>query len=269
MMDYYDHPGISNSKLIQFGGSKSPAHYKHTIENGWKETPDMLFGTGGHTLLFEPQRLKTDFYILDRSKMPNPNDDFRNKENKLWKKEQELINEGKKQLDSLDYQELANMQEVLFRHELASKLILECDQFEFEHYWTNDLGQRLKKKVDGIKFGHYQLDYKTCQSSDPKEFRRHAYKFKYHRQAGFYYEEHPGDFYFIAQEKTAPYAVTVFKCTPEFIQKGIEENRKDLIQLRACMEYNMWPGHEIKRDDFNSDGEVFLLDLPDYVIQNS
>lgn len=281
MTDYYSHPGISNSKLGQFRGAKSPAHYKEIMENGWKETPAMAFGSFSHTILFEPQKIQTDFYVLDRSKMPFPNEDFRNAKNKAWKKEQEEINAGKQDIDSKEMDRLQGMQEALLNHEEAFKLIMGCDKFEEEFYWTNEMGLSLKKKVDGISSGNYQIDYKTCQSSDPKEFRRHAFKYGYHNQAGFYFDEkNPLPFYFIAQEKEPPYAVSVFYADDDFVNKGIEENHKDLIKLKCCIDADMWPGHEIKMDDFNStevkpfkgeDAKIkcFVLSLPDYVIQNS
>ncbi len=90
----------------------------------------------------------------------------------------------------------------------------------------------------------------------------------YYRQAALYTDsdEKDEDFYFIAQEKTAPYAISIHKCKKDLLDYGRNEYIKLLTQMKACMDADMWPGYEIK--NIMNDQDYFDFDVPMWVVQS-
>lgn len=262
-LDYFARPEISNSKLEQF--KKSPLHFKWSEENKQVETPAMTIGSATHKILFEPATLEKEYFILDLTKKPEPEKDFRDAKNKAWKADELLKNAGKKELSSDEYETIRRMQDALHAHSQAMDIISGC-QFEQEIYWTEpETKTKCKSKLDGKKPGLI-FDYKTTADAQPYSFCRSAFKMGYHRQGAFYtdaelIENHnKADFYFIAQEKIGPFAITVLKVPAETIQYGRGEYLNLLRRMEACKQHNCWPGYEI--DLLGKD--YFELELPEY-----
>jgi hypothetical protein len=260
-MDYFKRPGISNSRLSIF--EQSPLHYKHSLDNPKPETPAMLIGSATHTILFEREMLATSFFIVDYSKKPFPDSNMAKKENKLWLSDQHAMNEGKNEVSLEDYDMMMFMQQELFKHDMAREII-EGALYEQERYWKDLVfGMDCKSKIDIYRKGILKADYKTTISADPWQFHKDAWKRKYYRQGAFYTdcdgENTP--FYFIAQEKTAPYAISVHRCTEDLINYGRNEYTKLIGQLKACIESDLWPGYEIKND---IDHDWFDFDIPEW-----
>ena len=97
----------------------------------------------------------------------------------------------------------------------------------------------------------YVVDLKTTESlsgEDFGSFERVAFKYGYHRQAGFYLPlvtELLGrpvfDFFFIAIEKVEPFGVAVYRMTDAACALGQDETLEDLRRLKRCMDSNEWP----------------------------
>jgi hypothetical protein len=265
-LDYFARPEISNSKLGEF--KRSPMHYKFFMDNVKKEKPEYIFGDASHTILFEPEKVNKKFFVLDENRRPEPESDYRNKKNLQWKSEMIEMNAGKKLITLSDYDMIMFMHEQLFKHKLARELIL-GSLYEQEVYFKDQtFGMACKAKIDIRKPGQYKADYKTTQSAEPYTFQKNAWKYDYYRQGAFYTDsEGPDeDFYFIAQEKTAPYAVSIHKCKLDLINYGRDEYIKLMTHLKACMDNDYWPGYEIK--NILSDEEYFDFDIPAWVIQS-
>ena len=60
--DYLDLPALGSSGLRAF--RRSPAHYKHLLDNPEDETPAMRFGTAVHTAVLEPH-LMGEYTVLE------------------------------------------------------------------------------------------------------------------------------------------------------------------------------------------------------------
>ena len=99
-------------------------------------------------------------------------------------------------------------------------------------------------------------DYKTTASADPDDFQGSVAKFGYHQQAALYLDgiaavfgdiEGGRQFYFIAQEKEAPYVVQPFGIDLESVEWGRRLNRKAIRTFARCLETGVWPGYA---DDF-------------------
>ncbi len=93
------------------------------------------------------------------------------------------------------------------------------------------------------------FDYKTTANSGPRRFERHAWDMGYYQQAAWYldgveavYGERPKDFWFIAQEKKAPYLVSIMPVDPRAIEAGAMMNRSAIDLFAECLATGRWPG---------------------------
>ncbi len=260
-MDYFKHPAISNSKLSWY--KQSPAHYKYFQEHGTEDKPAYIIGNATHIILFEPNLFKKNFHVLDETQRPEPDKDYRNSKNLIWKKEQIEAFSHKSIITYSEYDMIMFMMEALNKNDQAIEIIKGCE-FEKEVFWTDPItGLSCKKKVDISGVSH-RADYKTTDNADPYKWQRKAWSLDYYRQAGFYDLDEHKDFWFIAQEKIAPFGVSVHKCTEDMLNYGKDESMKLLGQIKSCQDENYWPGYEIKtpvdsRDDF------FEFDIPGWV----
>jgi len=93
-------------------------------------------------------------------------------------------------------------------------------------------------------------DYKTTIDAHPDSFAKDVASYGYHQQAALYLDglaavfgEDQRAFYFIAQEKTAPFIVQPFTLDEEAIAWGRKLNRKAIRTFAECLEKNEWPGY--------------------------
>ncbi|WP_181778951.1 PD-(D/E)XK nuclease-like domain-containing protein [Pseudonocardia pini] len=96
------------------------------------------------------------------------------------------------------------------------------------------------------------VDYKTTDDAEPGAFARSMARYGYHQQAPWYCDAWPAlglngglepIFVLIAQEKVAPYLVSVTYPDPEAMAYGRELNRQAREIYRDCTEANHWPGY--------------------------
>lgn len=270
MIDYFAHPAISNSKLEWF--KRSPAHFKYFQEKESPDKPSYLIGSVSHCILFEPDKFNDQYFILDESKRPNPDADFRSSVNNKWRKEIKEAYAHKKAITVVEYDMVMAMMERIKENSFAQELLVDC-VFEKEVFWTDPhTGIECKKKVDGECATH-RIDYKTTDNADPAKWQKKTWSYSYYRQAGFYDLSEPKEFYFIVQEKTAPYMASVHKCTPELINYGKDEAVGLLRKLKVHIDQDIWPGYEQKifkpELDINDRAQNYYdFDIPGWVLQN-
>jgi exodeoxyribonuclease VIII len=97
------------------------------------------------------------------------------------------------------------------------------------------------------------VDLKTAKKASADGFQKAAAEMNYHIQAAYYsdlLEKYSGDgrpytFFFIAQEKVAPYAFNIFESSAQFISQGRYEYEMLLQMYRYCVDNNTWPGYQI------------------------
>ncbi len=267
-IDYFKHPALSNSKLGWY--KQSPKHYKYFQEHGKEDRPAYLIGSATHTVLFEPELFKGIYHVVDESQRPFPDKDFRKAENKIWLSDITEAYSHKKIITLEEYDMIMFMMEELQDNNQAVE-ILKGAKYEQEVFWTDpETKLECKKKID-IQGQGYKGDYKTADNADPFLWQRKAWGMDYYRQAGFYSLtdsiESPEPFWFIVQEKKAPYAVSVHLCTQEMINYGKDEAMKLMKQLLACKNADYWPSYEIKTP-VDKKQEYFDFDIPGWVLQH-
>jgi hypothetical protein len=93
-------------------------------------------------------------------------------------------------------------------------------------------------------------DYKTTTSAEPGAFARSVFNFGYDLQASWYIDAAHAltlaedvAFVFVAQEKTAPYLVTVFELDVEALAIGHRKTQRALSVFAECQATDTWPAY--------------------------
>lgn len=239
MNNYDELPALRRSALWEM--RKSPAHYKYAVENPKEPTDALMFGIATHMAVLEPERY-ADSYITA------PKIDRRTKEGKEeWAK---LMASGKEILTAEDSEKITDMIAAIQSDPRASALIR--GEHEVPIVWTDpETGERCKCRPDIINDDlNLIVDYKTALSCADGAFERDARMFGYQLQAAMYREgllqvtSKTYGFAFLAQEKSAPYAVRVYMCDPGWIDDGMEIYRELLKKYHDCKVKNEWPGYK-------------------------
>ena len=243
-MNYEDMPGIRRSDLWKI--NKTPLHFRYEMDHPADPTPAMLFGIAAHKMILEPDTFFQDFAIT-------PVVDKRTKEGKaIWADFCDYCNDNN--LNAITPEDYDRLQDMIFEvraNDIAKELLIGVHEKAFS--WTDQMtGEKCKVKVDcltSFRDRKYIVDYKTTDSCEDGKFERACRKYGYKFQAGMYREgvfqntlEQYG-FAFIAQEKTAPYAVRVYFCDDEFINEGYDQFRTLLGIYHNCKETGNWYGY--------------------------
>lgn len=243
--EYRQHPAISRSELQLIG--KTPLHYLYSKTHPQAETESLVFGAATHKYILEADTFFEEFAIA-------PDLNRRTKEGKEAYQQFIETNSGKDIISQSDFETIKEMAKAVEENEVA-KALLEGEH-EQSFFWTDyDTGVECKCRPDClsscIDFGiPLIVDYKTTSSCANYDFERSCRKYGYKLQAGMYTEGmfqntmQEYGFAFVAQEKTAPYAVRVYICTPEFISEGRDQFRELLGTYKYCEENNDWYGYE-------------------------
>ena len=242
--EYSQAPGVRRSDLWRM--HESPEKFKWFLEHPPEETPALVFGAMAHKLLLEPESFDDEYAVA----MPM---DRRTKEGKaLWEDFQNSVN-GRTVVSYDDFEKAAQMAAKVMESPLAKRLLR--GRHEVPLFWTDgDTGIKCKVKLDVLheEDGRYSVvDYKTAASARTDIFNQSIFRNGYFLQAYMYSEavmkaysltERP-DFYFIVQEKTAPYAVNVVEVTEDVMLAGMDCFRECIGLLRQCQESGYFFGY--------------------------
>ena len=243
-MTYEDMPGIRRSDLWKI--NRTPMHFRYAMDHPEEPTPAMMFGIAAHKMILEPDTVYQDFAIT-------PIVDKRTKEGKaIWSDFCDYINDnGLNPITPEDYDKIQEMAAAVRANETARQLLIGSHERAFT--WTDpDTGENCKVKVDCLteyQGNRYIVDYKTTDSCEDGKFERACRKYGYKFQAGMYREGVFENllvqfgFKFIAQEKTAPYAVRVYTCDDEFLNEGYDQFRTLLGIYHDCKTTGIWYGY--------------------------
>lgn len=242
--EYRQMEGISKSSLELF--KKSPLHYKYSLENPKEDTPSLLFGRAAHKYILEKEDFFNEFVIA-------PDIDRRTKAGKEQWAEFIAGSEGKDVISVKDFEQIQEMDKAIDSVPLARQLL--TGEHEVSYFWEDvPTGEMCKCRPDCLttfEGKNLIVDYKTCVSCADGQFEKNVRKFNYKLQS-FQYTEGLFNcelteygFAFVAQEKTAPYAVRVYFCDPEFIREGGDEFRVLMGIYHECKTKDEWPGYEM------------------------
>jgi hypothetical protein len=170
-----------------------------------------------------------------------------------------------------DYEQVKAMAEAIKSHPVASALLNpENGKPEQALFRQDEQGVWLRSMLDWLpnpSKGRMVIpDYKSCLSAAPARFRKSFADYGYFQQAAWYLDMAIGlgladtdaAFILIAQEKTAPYLVTVFEPDQESLRVGRELNRRAIDIYAESQSSGIWSGYS---------SDVELLSLPSWFVR--
>jgi exodeoxyribonuclease VIII len=252
---YHNRAEVSRSDLIEF--RRSPAHFLHYREQEQQEkTAAMLFGEAYHLAVLEPEKFSKFVGALTEEIKAEPDKSWASKANQRAKEEYQAAIPIV--LSEQDYETILAMRDKLLdKPNILDFLQPDIVKVEVEQYGEL-AGVPLRCKLD-IKHPYFLADLKTAQSAEPNYARKQVRFQDYYYQAAMYAdiermqrgEQDIKPFYFIFQEKSAPYEASVIHVGEELIDRGLEEYQKDVKLLSACYKADTWPGYEYWSNDLD------------------
>lgn len=244
-----DKSRISASGLKIIAG-QSLRHFKEQQEGGTEETAALLFGEAYHCYVFEQEMFYAVYILFDETNRPEKDKGMTSNKNKEWKSNFYASAEaaGERVITCEDYEKIVIMRTALFQNGDIAEL-LTGGQAEVSFHF--DVAARGGKcRFDYIK-GNVAIDLKTTINAAPRAFGMDAYRRKYHIQAAWYSDVLSAElggadvqFYYIAQEKTAPYIAQLYVVSKDVIQQGRAEYLAALEKLQTAELFDEWPAYE-------------------------
>ena len=111
-------------------------------------------------------------------------------------------------------------------------------------------GTLRKSRLDMLTKGTVIPDIKTCESASLDNFERNISRYRWHVQSAYYIDNcklagiDKNSFFFIAVEKTPPYAVRCLQLAEDAIAIGRTLYQRDIQIYRNCVESGEWPAWE-------------------------
>lgn len=247
-----DSPSISSSGLKVI--AKCPIKYwTHSNLNPSrqerKDSDALKLGRAAHDLILDGVGWPDRYHIAPQGY---------NGTKKEWFSARDELREaeslGKTVLKWDDYVNVKGMADAISKHPIHKAL--GRGKAEQTIVWKDaETGVWLRIRPDFLPDSQQFIpDFKTTASADPDDFAKSVANFGYHQQAALYLDglaavfgERDRQFYFIAQEKDAPYIVQPFAIDAESVAWGRRLNRKAIRTFARCLETDTWPGYA---DDF-------------------
>ncbi len=231
---------------------RSPAHYKNPkIE----DSPALQFGSLVHEFVLLP-------HIAEARYRPKANVDGRTKEGKAVRDWEASLaaQQGIKFITEFDYNAAVSIAASVRTHMGASSLIA-GGVAETAGIVSDFLGVNCRIKPD-YRTDSYIVDLKTCYDARSEQFCKSALAYQYQVQAALYVDVAEAidgkkrDFYWVAVEKDAPYAVAVYKASDEMLEHGRQQYRKGIELYKECAALDLWPAYS---------QQVQTLELPGWL----
>lgn len=246
---YHARPEIGSTILK--AGLKSMAHFKAEMDGlvPRKESTAFDVGTSAHAAILEQS---FDRYVK------GPDAD---KRTKAWKEAVEA-SAGKIILKPSEYDSIKGMFDAFYTHPRAKKAVTNGKPEMSFFVQDKETGLHLKARTDFfIQTGSLRntiVDYKTALSATYEDFQKAIWNYRYDLSAAHYMsvvEQVTGEpvtqFFWIVQEKVAPYAINIFHATEEMIYRSKQTHTKVLKEIARSLEAGEWPcyGDDIKEID--------------------
>lgn len=182
-------------------------------------------------------------------------------------------NDGKIIISDEEYAKAEAIAAAIKAHPIASKLLAPgTGTAELSCYWVDEkTGVLCRCRPDFWRHDDIVVDLKTTNDASPEGFAKSIHNWRYHVQDPFYQDgirasieqsgsdrKQPKAFLFVAVEKTAPYAVGVYRLDSDSADIGRREYRDDLDTYAACLGTDKWPGYGDK---------IQAIGLPDWRIR--
>ena len=242
--EYRKMEGVSRSELNTIL-QKTPKHFLFEQTHPKEDTSALLFGRATHKMILEPETFSDEF-------VEGISVDRRTKEGKAaWADFVSRVGD-RDVITPEDMEILREMKKAIDADPIASMFLK--GEHEQSFFWTDaSTGEKCKVRPDCITEVDgktYLVDYKTTDSCANGAFERSVRKYGYKFQSGMYREGYfqctfkDAGFVFVAQEKSAPYAVRVYMCSEEFINEGYNQFREAIGIYHDCKVNDHFYGYE-------------------------
>lgn len=243
-------PSISRSGLWEIE-TRSPAHYFATSYLNPHRVPDeqtdaLRLGAAVHTLILEPE----DF--LARHVVRPEGIDFRTKDGKAWRAEQE--SEGRTILTLAEWRMIRGVEDAIKAHPLARRAFEASAPEVTLTLKDPETGVWLKARPDALptepRRFPFSVQLKTTQDAGPVAFQRSVWSYGYHLGAAMEidmlamlgWHDNPGAL-LVAVEKEPPFAVSLLRLSDEAIAWGRHQYRRALRRFADCLAAGKWPAY--------------------------
>ena len=242
--EYNQAEGIRRSDLWRM--HESPEKFKWFLEHPPEPTPALVFGTAVHKLLLEPDGFDGEFAVA-------PDVDRRTKAGREEWERFVSASEGKTVISADDAKTAADMVAKAMTMPMVRTLL--AGKHEQAFFFTDeDTKLTCKVRVDILSEIDGKVviaDYKTAANARTDIFNQSVFKHGYFLQSYMYSEAvmknlklpYRPDFYFIAQEKHAPYSVNVVQVTEDVMLAGMDCFRELMGTLALCRQTGYWYGY--------------------------
>lgn len=256
--EYRRQEGISRTELWRL--RESPEKFKWYQEHPEPPTPALLFGSAVHKQLLEPDSFFDEFVFP-------PDIDRRTKDGREAYNRFLASVYGRSVITPADYEKAREMANMALHAPFVDRLL--DGEREKPFYWTDDMtGEPCKIRLDCLTYVNGKpiiVDYKTTADASTEAFMRSAINYGYDFQAGMYcegVEKVTGQkplFVFIAQEKTAPYAINILQADDLMVKRGYDIFRELIGIYHECKTTGEFWGYLGKYNVINN------LSLPTYL----
>jgi hypothetical protein len=231
---------------------RSPAHYKNPTRI---ESPAMAFGSLVHTFVLEPG-------VAEARYRTRADVDGRTKEGKAVRDWEASLatQQGIQFIGRADYDAAVSIASAVRTH-LGCSSILSGGLAEVSCILEGFRDINARIRPDYLTDKHI-VDLKTCVDGRQDAFSRSVMTFGYAIQASWYcdiaqaLDGQKRDFYWVAVEKEAPFAVAVYKASDAMLEYGRREYLKALELYKECAAMDLWPAYS---------QQIQQLDLPGWI----
>lgn len=252
--EYHAHPALSSSGARKLLAPSCPALFRWWRDHEQAPSRVFDFGHAAHKMVLGDG---PELVVIDA-------DSYRTKAAQVARDNTYAL--GMVPLLPAEYQTVLDMACELRAHPAAEMLRRPGKPEQSLFAKDEATGVMLRARIDWLPEavdGRITIvDYKTAASVDPAAFARSIAKYGYYQQAAWYISmvgalDLADDvrFLFVAQEKIAPYLVTVFELDEYSLRIGRRRNREAIEVFARCTEAGEWPGY-VGADD------VQMLSLP-------
>lgn len=239
-----------------------PEHYYFEITREKDEDEEsskaLSFGTAYHTLILQPEEFDKKIEIFDLEERPDKSHGITAKENKSWK---EMIlsdakSLGRKVIEKSVFDTIQAMAEKMERNNDIMAMLRngKAEQSYYVEYPLIIDGVEKKVKIRARPDYEQEdaiVDLKTTLDASPNGFPRSIGNYNYDFSAVHYQEAIATEkgvvkpFFWVAQEKNAPYSVALYTPSSELIRKAREDWLKILTNHSICQEVGYYPSYTI------------------------
>ena len=258
---YHSTRALSNSSMKEL--LRCPALFQQALSEmdgaEHTQTPAMLMGSVFHSIVLEPDKVKTEYALRENSG-----------NTKAGKEEAAAAKEKGITLISPD---VWNTATAMAASACAHPLIVAAKaspkwETETSAYWEERGHILCKARIDAMATiegvpGLCIIDLKSTTDASPDAISKHIVDYGYHRQAAWYMHalnicgRAAHTFIFLFVEKTAPYLCTAVSIADGAIQFAYDDIRNALDTYEKCEENGVWPGY--------TTDIITEVDLPEYV----